>query len=320
MKNLAKTSTHYQTLIPSGLALFALLGLYIYLMTGEIKLWQIINWMDVVAEGGTALLGLFWLMLLLRSRPAGRITLLLSIGICCFVFSSWMDFLDEFFAIPVSAFWDNWLESAPIPLGLILLTFGIYHWHKEELAISAQMVKRERVFREHRLFDNLIPLGGADYLREQVKIASKVAKQTNQTFALLAIDIDDFSQINHSYGNDEGDRVLQSLTQLLLLNLRDQDLLCRLAGDRFIAILPNSSAAQAQTFAEELRLAVASLAYKTTPAYGSQDTSQRIVLAASVAFTIGLNEEADSLIKTVNVNIGSMKQARNATLTHVQPA
>ncbi len=319
MKNIAKTTTHYQLLVPSGLVLFVLFGLYLYFITGEVKLWQTIKWMDVIAEGGTALLGLFWLLLLLRSRPAGRITLLLSIGICCFIFSSWMDFLDEFIVIPNSVFWDNWIESAPVPLGLILLTLGIYHWHKEEIAISAQMVKRERVFRDHRLFDSLIPLGGAEYLREQVKIASNDAKSKNQMFALLAIDIDNFSHINHTFGHEEGDRVLQSITQLLLLNLRDQDLLCRLAGDRFIAILPNSSVAHAQTFAEELQSAVASLAYKSTPVYGShygnpndcKSESQRILLSATVAFTIGLNGDAETLIKAVNVNIDSIKQQRN---------
>ena len=40
-----------------------------------------------------------------------------------------------------------------MPVGMILLTLGIYHWHREQLAINGQMEKRERLFREHRLFD-----------------------------------------------------------------------------------------------------------------------------------------------------------------------
>lgn len=260
-----------------------------------------IKWLDVFAEGGTSALALFWLVLLLRSRPAGRVTLLLSTGLSCFVFSWLMDLIDEFIKLPVDLLFDNWLESLPIPFGLMLLTFGFYHWHQEERAISVQMIKRERVFREHRLFDALIPLGGANYLREQVKLALKEARTTAQPLALVAIDIDDFSSINQSFGHLEGDQVLQSITQLLLLNLRGQDLLCRLAGDRFIAVLPNTNNSEAQTIANELQNAIANLAYKST------EQGKRIQLSASVAAKVGIQEEANTLIKMVNINLSLVK-------------
>lgn len=284
------------------LAFFAISGLYLYLLTGDIKPWESIKWLDVIAEGGTTLLAFFWLVLLLRSRPSGRVTLLLSLGLSCFVFSWWMDFLDEFIKIPANVFWDNWLESLPIPVGLVLLTLGIFHWHKEELAISAQMAKRERVFREHRLFDGLIPLGGAGYLREQIKLALKEADLLNQPFSLVAIDINNFTNINHTYGHQEGDQVLQSVTQLLLLNLRQQDLLCRLAGDRFVAVLPSTSVAQAETTAIEMQLAIENFAYKTI------QHGKRIYLTASTAVTIGQQEDADSLIKKLNTNLSVIKK------------
>lgn len=293
----------------SILALLALIGLYCYLLVGDIKPLAEINWLDVFAEGGTALLALFWLTLLLRSRPAGRVTLLLALGLACFVFSWWVDFVDEFIKIPHHIYWDNWFESLPIPLGLILLTKGIYHWHKEELATTAQMVKRERVFREHRLFDALIPLGGADYLREQVKLALKEARLTAEPLALIAIDLNDFSKVNLQYGHQEGDQVLQSVTQLLLLNLRGQDLLCRLAGDRFVTLLSNTTRQQALVIADELKLAIAHFAYKTSV------TGQRVSLSASVALASGEVQDANTLIKKLNFDLGVIKNA-SAVKTH----
>ena len=285
----------------SYLALFSFVGLYLYLLAGDIQTWAMIKWLDVFAEGGTTLLALFWLILLIRSRPAGRVTSLLALGLSCFVFSWWMDFLDEFIKVPDNIFWDNWLESLPIPIGLVLLTAGIYHWHKEELAISAQMVKRERVFREHRLFDALIPLGGADYLREQLKLALKEARIEQQPLSLVAIDIDHFSEINQLYGHQEGDEVLQSITQLLLLNLREQDLLCRLAGDRFIAMLPNTTEHEAEIIALELKNAITHLAYKST------QLGKRIHLSASTAVTVGMQDEANTLLKTLNGKLSFIK-------------
>lgn len=289
--------------ILSNLALCSVCGLYLYLLVGDIKPWEIIKWLDVFAEGGTALLALFWLVLLMRSRPAGRVTSLLALGLSCFVFSWWIDFVDEFIKIPADVFWDNWLESLPIPIGLVLLTLGIYHWHKEELAISAQMIKRERVFREHRLFDALIPLGGADYLREQLKLALKEARIEEQPLSLVAIDIDNFSEINQQFGHQEGDAVLQSITQLLLLNLRGQDLLCRLAGDRFIAVLPNTNNREAEIIAIELQNAITHLAYKTTK------LGKRVQLSASTAVTVGMQEDANMLIKTLNSKLGLIKNS-----------
>jgi diguanylate cyclase (GGDEF)-like protein len=293
----------------SVLALLALIGLYCYLIVGVVKPWATIKWLDALAEGGTTLLAVFWLILLLRSRPAGRVTLLLALGLACFVFSWWVDFIDEFIKIPNHIFWDNWLESFPVPMGLVLLTTGIYHWHKEELAISAQMLKRERVFREHRLFDALIPLGGAEYLREQVKLALKEARLSKEPLALVAIDLNEFSQINLNYGHQEGDQVLQSVTQLLLLNLRGQDLLCRLACDRFVTLLPNTTRQQALMIADDLKLAISYFAYKTSI------SGQRVKLSASVAVASSVEHDVNTLIKNLNFDLGVIKNA-NAVKTN----
>lgn len=297
--------THPSNALLTSLAILALTGTSLYLFAGEIKSWQSIKWLDVIAESGTTILALFWLVLLLRSRPAGRVTLLLSIGLSCFVFSWWMDLLDEFIKMPKDLFWDNWLESLPIPIGLVFLTVGIFNWHKEELAIRAQMNKRERVFREHRLFDALIPLGGAEYFREQVKLALSEARMQQQALAFIAIDIDRFTQINQEHGYAEGDQVLQSVTQLLLLNLRSQDLLCRLAGDRFVAILPNTQASEANVMANELQLSIQHLAYRTTGGQRIQIKASTCVATAEQ--TLGAEDNPNVLIKMLNTLLNQTK-------------
>ena len=79
MKSLLKL--HTLTLL--GLAFAANFGLQVYLATGQIKTWAEINWMDVAGEGGSAGLALVWLIMLLHSRPAGRVTRLLALGLAC---------------------------------------------------------------------------------------------------------------------------------------------------------------------------------------------------------------------------------------------
>ncbi|QKE65543.1 GGDEF domain-containing protein [Aquipseudomonas campi] len=286
----------------AGLLLAANLGLLLHLAAGELKPLAQWVWLDILGEGGSALLCLVWLGLVLKSRPAGRVTNFLALGLGLVFFSWWVDALDEFIQIADAIGWDNWLESAPMPLGLVLLTFGLYHWHHEQLAISAQMEKRERLFREHRLFDKLTPLGAADYLRLQLEQSLALARAEQQALSLVIVDLDDFSAINRLYGHAEGDRVLQALTQLLLLNLRRQDLLCRLAGDRFVVLLPHTGERQARQLAEELQAAVAHLAHKTG------QHGERLQLRATTASVMALQDDAQSLLQRLNLALAKAKQ------------
>ena len=286
----------------AALLLAANAALLLHLGAGDLKPMSDWVWLDILGEGGSALLCLVWLGLVLKSRPAGRVTNFLALGLGLVFLSWWVDALDEFILLPDSISWDHWLESAPMPLGLLLLTLGIYHWHREQLAISAQMEKRERLFREHLLFDKLTPLNTADYLRRQLQQSLTEARAAQQPLSLVILDLDDFSQINRLHGHAEGDRVLQALTQLLLLNLRHRDLLCRLAGDRFVVLLPNTGAREAQLLAEELRLAVAHLAYKAR-AHG-----ERLQLQASTAAVMALQDDADGLLQRLNLALAKAKQ------------
>lgn len=286
----------------TGLLLAANFGLLAYLGAGTLKGLSEWNWTDIGGEGGSALLVLVWIGLLLKSRPAGQVTTLLFYGLACLFFSLWMDSLDEFVQLPESIAWDKWLESGPMPVGFILMTLGIYHWHREQLAISGQMEKRERLFREHRLFDKVTPLGGADYLRLQLQQALQEAHSEQQALSLVILDLDDFSAINREYGHAEGDRVLQVVSQVMVLNLRRQNLLCRLAGDRFVVLLPNTGEQQARHLALELQAAVQHLAYK------SSQHGERLQLQASVAVVMAQQDSPESLLQRLNLALARVKQ------------
>ncbi len=286
------------------LLLAANIDLWLTLAFGTAKSFSEWQWLDIVGEGGTALFMLFWLVLVLKSRPTGRVTNFLSIGLSCMFLSWWMDVLDEFVRLPKHIHWDHWLESGPMPIGMVLLTIGLFHWHREQQAINQQMEKRERVFREHRLFDKLTPLGGADYLKRQISDCLSQSLEQQQPLSLLALDIDDFSAINQHYGHAEGDAVLQALSQLILLNLRPHDLLCRLAGDRFVVILPNTGESQARLLALELQQAVQGLAHKTC------QQGERLYLAASTAVVMAVNETPEALLKRLNLTLARAKPLR----------
>lgn len=70
---------------------------------------------------------------------------------------------------------------------------------------------------------------------------------------LLYFDLNDFKKINDSFGHAEGDQVLQSFAHALQNTFRSSDILCRMGGDEFIALLVDTDLAQANKTLERLR-------------------------------------------------------------------
>jgi len=263
------------------------------LAAGDPKSWAAITWLDIAGEGGAAFLSLLWIGLILNSRPAGRVTRLLVAGLIAIFLAYWQDVLDEVIALPTTVAWDHWLESGAMPLGMILLTLGIYHWHREQQAITAQLRKRERIFREHRRFDRLTSLNSAPYLREQLAME---LRHREQPVALIMLDLHCFDHSRRLLGSTDSDRLLQELAELLLLNLRHNDLLCRYAGDRFAVVLPRTGHALARALADELQQAVASFAFKTRR---GETHHVQVMHGLAVSF----EDSADTLIARANRNL-----------------
>ena len=220
------------------------------------------NWMDIVGEGSMTLMSGIWLLQLRASRPGGRVTSLLCLGMACLLLGQWTDFLDEFWALPKSVLWDNWLESGLMPLGCVVLTLGLHHWRLEQQVLTEQLLKRERLFREHRSLDGITQLGDAGYMAAQIRIEQQMQGSLGPA-ALLMLGLRGFDSVAREHGLAEADRLLQAASHLLLLNLRPNDLLCRYAADRFCVLMPGVQAAQAAAQAEHLQQAMSSLAHHT---------------------------------------------------------
>ena len=277
-----------------ALIMMTLLGgifLLIYASLGETKPLAVWNWMDIIGEGGTALMSALWVMLVLSSRPSGRVTSLLAGGLLAIAMGAWVDTLDEFFTIPKTQHWDNWLESLLMPGGMLTLTAGLFFWRQEQFSLNDHMRKRERLFREHRAFDRITQLADADYLRRQIRLEQ--ARSPAQPSALILLDVNQFHQINREYGQAEGDRLLQAISHLLLLNLRSDDLLCRYAGDRFAVLMPATCQDDARRMAQHLEHCVGMLAHHT------QAQGERLRISARVACSVA-DQDVDTLLDRLN--------------------
>ncbi|GAH23489.1 unnamed protein product [marine sediment metagenome] len=89
---------------------------------------------------------------------------------------------------------------------------------------------------------------GIDLFKEQVKLAQR----KKYPLLLAYIDIDKFKYINDTFGHKEGDMVLKEGVKLFKSTLREIDIICRMGGDEFLLIFPDSSPNDAPLIRERL--------------------------------------------------------------------
>jgi diguanylate cyclase (GGDEF)-like protein len=92
-----------------------------------------------------------------------------------------------------------------------------------------------------------------------VRLSAEVAraKRYNMPLSVALFDLDDFKQVNDHYGHPVGDILLHELSQLLLLSVRESDMLVRYGGEEFALILPETKQLAAYDLMERLRAKVA---------------------------------------------------------------
>ena len=99
-----------------------------------------------------------------------------------------------------------------------------------------------------------LPNSRAMYVRFEQE-ASR-ARRTGKAFQVVMLDLDDFKQVNDTFGHKTGDRVLREVGRILQAQLREYDFLARYAGDEFVAIVQNLTAEQTAELSERIERAV----------------------------------------------------------------
>jgi len=97
------------------------------------------------------------------------------------------------------------------------------------------------------------------------------------------MDVDDYKEINDSFGHHTGDRALREIAAVLRNTIRPYDTCVRYAGDEFVIVLAGCDAAQAEAKRVELQSAVADLYLEARP-------GKRVRLAISAGAAVFPND------------------------------
>lgn len=91
------------------------------------------------------------------------------------------------------------------------------------------------------------------------KPALALARRAGRPLTVMMLDIDHFKVVNDEHGHDAGDYVLVALARLMRERLREADVVARVGGEEFVALLPDTDLEGGVRVADMLREAVAAL-------------------------------------------------------------
>lgn len=94
--------------------------------------------------------------------------------------------------------------------------------------------------RQRALVDPLTELFNHRYFQERLQAEIDRATREGTPLTLVSFDVDDFNQLNNVYGHAAGDRRLRAIGQHLTDFSRAADIVCRVGGDEFAVIMPNT--------------------------------------------------------------------------------
>ncbi|MDQ7083847.1 MAG: GGDEF domain-containing protein [Sulfurovum sp.] len=107
--------------------------------------------------------------------------------------------------------------------------------------------------------DELTQIYNRKFYNDKVLECMSLYHRYQTPFCIIMYDIDNFKNINDSYGHSIGDKVLIQMSALVQSLLRDSDYLFRIGGEEFIVLLPQIQLSEAKNVAEKIRKNVSTL-------------------------------------------------------------
>ncbi|NOY22495.1 MAG: GGDEF domain-containing protein [Acidobacteria bacterium] len=143
-------------------------------------------------------------------------------------------------------------------LGVVLLILWIlYRSFKAKKNANELLSTLNRRLRIQSRTDTLTGLPNRRSMLAVLDVESSRYERNQIDFALLMADIDDFKEINDTYGHAAGDEVLKTISLVFQSYVRQTDSICRWGGEEFFFLLRDTDIEGATILAEKIRKEVA---------------------------------------------------------------
>lgn len=148
-----------------------------------------------------------------------------------------------------------WLSATNVPAVMVVL--GLI-----QSAYLRAIIVRERALHRLARTDVLTGLANRRDGVERAEVAFARARRRGVALAAVMIDVDHFKRINDGFGHAAGDEVLVAVGAALKDRLRREDVLARIGGEEFLAVIECAHSEDAIHLAEALRARIADIQYQ----------------------------------------------------------
>ena len=151
--------------------------------------------------------------------------------------------------------------SGPLVLGLIWAFGLLAQSHAKEKLLHVQ-IKHDAVT------DALTGLHNRRHGLELLEQTRNRSSRSGNMFSLFGVDINNLKGINDTYGHKAGDELIFSIANAMKEGVRSYDIVCRMGGDEFIVVLPDTDLEAGQRILERIYLQVLKQGEGKFPPYG----------------------------------------------------
>jgi len=220
-----------------------------------------------------------------------------------------------------------------VPMVHMDTLLGVMNFHRPEVASfspeelelltavadqAATAVKNARLHAETVKLSMTDPLTGAPnrrHLFSRMELELARAERYNTPLSILMVDVDHFKKLNDAEGHRTGDEVLRKVCDVLRARVRKVDTLARYGGEEFMALLPQTSKADAIEVGEKLRRAVLDAAALASP---SQPTGHITISIGVACYPVDAMDQ-DTLVDCADSALYGSKRGGRNKVTPYEP-
>lgn len=147
---------------------------------------------------------------------------------------------------------------------------GYYIKDDQELSLDQKLLTMATT-------DSLTGLANRLFFQTEARREIHRAARYGRPLSIIVIDLDHFKYVNDTFGHAAGDTVLRQLARIIVVTMREGDVIGRVGGEEFAVLLPETNLDGAVASAERLRQRVGSHVFR------HQDTSIQVTISLGVA-------------------------------------
>ena len=107
---------------------------------------------------------------------------------------------------------------------------------------TKELIESNKKLEYMAMTDQLTALANRRRMSYELEACLQKYAENKVPFTIIMLDLDNFKTINDTFGHDAGDTVLVKFSNVLKINLRTDDIICRIGGDEFLVICPDTNA------------------------------------------------------------------------------